>query len=107
MVLPDSVAPYDVHLIALGSSPDVFSAAAALHDEIESDGTTVLYDDRDLSAGEKFADSDLIGIPHRIIISDRTQESGNVEVVDRRRGETTMCDASSKSLHEVWSRYPS
>ena len=48
----------------------------------------VLYDDRDLRAGEKFADADLIGIPRQIIISERNLEKGIVEIKDRKTGET-------------------
>ena len=49
-------------------------------------GFSVLYDDRDLRAGEKFADADLIGIPQRIVVSEKTVAAGSVEYVDRGNG---------------------
>ncbi|MEK7100156.1 MAG: His/Gly/Thr/Pro-type tRNA ligase C-terminal domain-containing protein, partial [Patescibacteria group bacterium] len=58
-----------------------------LYDELSSADVSVLYDDRDLRAGEKLADSDLIGIPVRIIVGKDTLTSGLVEVVDRKTGE--------------------
>ncbi|MDE0243474.1 MAG: His/Gly/Thr/Pro-type tRNA ligase C-terminal domain-containing protein [Candidatus Kaiserbacteria bacterium] len=90
MVLPDAVAPFRLHLIALGASSQVQEAASTLYDRLQDREVSVLFDDRDLSAGEKFADSDLVGIPHRIVISDRTQESGQVEYLDRKTGKTSM-----------------
>ena len=101
MALPVSVAPYVVHLIALGASPDVFKAAESLYDGLRERGAEVLYDDRDLSAGEKFADSDLMGIPHRIILSDRTEASGSVEHVNRLKGETAMIRATPDSVYNT------
>ncbi len=88
MVWPESVAPYKVHLVSLvpNDGPSV-AFADALYDELSSADVSVLYDDRDLRAGEKLADSDLIGIPVRIIVGKDTLTSGLVEVVDRKTGE--------------------
>jgi prolyl-tRNA synthetase len=61
---PEAVAPFDVHLLALGGVD-----AEKTYDSLQSAGLTVLYDDREISAGEKFAEADLIGIPWRVIAS--------------------------------------
>ena len=94
LVWPRSVAPYDVHLIRLGESEKVVTQGDALFNTLLQNNTTVLYDDRDLRAGEKFADSDLIGIPVRVIISDKTIEEGVLEVVDRATGEKKLINES-------------
>lgn len=79
LVWPKSVAPFQVHLLSLG----VNEAADKLYAELEAAGIEVLYDDRDASAGEKFAESDLLGMPLRIVMGKRSLESGQVEVKER------------------------
>ncbi len=79
MVWPVAVAPFQVHLISLGQN----EAADKLYQELVAEGVEVLYDDRDASAGEKFADSDLIGIPYRIVLGKRYAEDGMAEVKKR------------------------
>jgi len=87
MVWPAAVAPFGVHLVSLVPNDEVVVAYAdALHDELRASGVEVLYDDRDLRAGEKLADADLIGIPTRILIGKDTIANGVVEVVDRASG---------------------
>ncbi len=75
MVWPESVAPYQVHLLALGD----FTEAEKIYTNLQERGIEVLYDDRDVRAGEKFADADLIGIPHRVVIGKSYAESGKIE----------------------------
>ncbi|HUQ29969.1 MAG TPA: aminoacyl--tRNA ligase-related protein [Candidatus Paceibacterota bacterium] len=90
LVWPKAVAPFQVHLVSLGQAgDDVSKAADALYADLQKAGVDVLYDDRDLRAGEKFADSDLLGIPTRIVVGKKTLESGEYEVVDRATGEIT------------------
>jgi prolyl-tRNA synthetase len=84
MSWPDSVAPYDVHVVGLAGAEVQAEQAAALLDEA---GYGVLLDDRDQRAGEKFADADLIGAPVRITVGKKTLEDGGVDVRDRRTGE--------------------
>jgi prolyl-tRNA synthetase len=80
---PAEIAPYDVHVIALpGLDAQAEQVAAAL----DAEGKQVLLDDRDLRAGEKFADADLIGIPIRVTVGRKTLEDGAVDVRDRRTG---------------------
>jgi len=75
IIWPDSVAPFAVHLISLNQNEEAEKIYAMLGEA----GIEVLYDDRDVSAGEKFADSDLIGIPTRIVVSKKSLEAGGVE----------------------------
>jgi prolyl-tRNA synthetase len=77
---PASLAPYDVHLVAL---PGLEEQAAAAAEELSGAGFDVLLDDRELRAGEKFADADLIGLPLRVTMGKRTLEDGMVDVRER------------------------
>ncbi|MBU0706376.1 proline--tRNA ligase [Patescibacteria group bacterium] len=88
IIWPKSIAPYQVHLVSLGSDEKIRKTADKLHDKLEKAGIEVLYDDRDRQAGEKLADADLIGIPVRLVISKRTLESDSVEWKERNRKET-------------------
>jgi prolyl-tRNA synthetase len=89
IVWPESVAPYLAHLIcAAPNDPQAVAYADALYMDLVKAGVDVLYDDRDLRAGEKFADADLIGIPARIVVGKRTLESGNIESTYRATGQT-------------------
>ncbi len=105
IIWPKSVAPFAVHLVSLGSKDDtvkqqVLEAAASLHDELEADGIEVLWDDREgASAGEKFADADLIGIPLRLIISEKTLKENSVEWKERHAdtsGLVSLADVKEK-----------
>ncbi|MCC6237912.1 MAG: proline--tRNA ligase [Dehalococcoidia bacterium] len=82
---PAAIAPYEVHLVALGASrdPAVATDADALYEELRAAGIEVLYDDRDESAGVKFNDADLIGLPFRLTVSSRNLKDGLVEVQPR------------------------
>lgn len=96
IVWPESVAPYAIHLISItGGSDDVKSEADKLYDLLREHNIEVLYDDRNARAGEKFADSDLIGIPKRIIISEKTITEGGVELVDRKTGASSFVSDSA------------
>jgi prolyl-tRNA synthetase len=80
MIWPKSITPYQVHLVGLNLEKDeVKKEADALYDELLKLGYDVLYDDRDLQPGAKFADADLIGIPVRITISSRTMADNVLE----------------------------
>jgi prolyl-tRNA synthetase len=83
---PEAVAPFQVHLVALPGkdAEHVFAASDKLYADLVQSGIEVLYDDRaDISAGEKFADSDLIGIPFRVVVSAKTIASQTVELKKR------------------------
>jgi prolyl-tRNA synthetase len=84
IVWPKSIAPYDVHVLALhGGSEEVLAEAEKVASALEKSGLEVLYDDRDERPGEKFADADLIGCPARVIVGKRTLEDGAVDVRTR------------------------
>ena len=84
--LPVSVAPYQVHLVSLVKETEI---ADKIYEDLQKAGIEVLYDDRKETAGVKFADADLIGIPLRITLGSRSLKEGKVEVKIRKTGETT------------------
>jgi prolyl-tRNA synthetase len=84
IVWPASIAPYDVHVIAL---PGLEERAEAVASSLQEDGRAVLLDDRELRAGEKFADADLIGCPVRITVGRKTLEDGAADVRNRSTGD--------------------
>lgn len=90
LVWPEAIAPFQVHLLSLGNDPSVLAAAKNLYNKLQETGIDVLLDDRDASAGEKFADADLIGIPHRLVVSARTLKENGVEWKQRTAKETQM-----------------
>ena len=79
IVWPESVAPFKVHLLSLGEDAE----AEKIYKTLLEKGIEVLFDDREVSAGEKFADSDLIGIPYRVVVSKKSLAAGGVEVKKR------------------------
>lgn len=79
LVWPEAAAPFKVHLLSLGQN----GQAEKLYNSLCQNGVEVLYDDRDVSAGEKFADADLIGLPYRLVISAKSSKAGGVEIKKR------------------------
>lgn len=79
MIWPMAVAPYQVHLLNLGSDEEVTNEATKLYNELLKKGVEVLFDDRNESAGKKLNDADLIGVPLRLVISSRTLKEKSVE----------------------------
>ena len=94
---PDALAPFQVALVPLNQqkSPAVLAAADKLYAELTAAGIEVLYDDRKERPGVKFADMELIGIPHRIVISDRGLEEGKFEYKYRRAADKEEIPAGS------------
>jgi len=92
IVWPASVAPYDVHVIALDGAEAVAEQAA---EALSAAGLEVLLDDRDLRAGEKFADADLIGCPVRVTAGKKSHEDGKVDVRRRATGEEKRLDVAA------------
>lgn len=90
LVWPESVAPFKYHLVSLGKPGDeIAKAADALYEDLTKAGISVLYDDRDARAGEKFAESDLLGMPYRIVVGKDAAATGDFEVVARATGAVT------------------
>lgn len=85
IVWPKEVAPLGIHLLALGSEKIVRETSEKFYEDLQKRGLDVLYDDRgDKTAGEKFADADLIGIPLRLVISAKSLQAGGVEIKERK-----------------------
>jgi prolyl-tRNA synthetase len=84
IIWPESVAPFKVHIVALGEDEQVLQSAETLYNELNAKGIEVLFDDRaGMTAGEKFADADLLGMPYRVVVSTRSLKDGGYEVKKR------------------------
>ena len=96
IVWPENVAPFRVHLVSVEGKAGgtVKTAADALYATLTEKGIEVLYDDRALRPGEKFADADLLGIPIRVVVSEKTIQESRVEVKNRASGEIKLIDES-------------
>lgn len=79
IVWPESIAPFQVHIVSLGKNEE----AEDLYKKLTSQGVEVLFDDRDASVGVKLGDADLIGIPHRIVVSEKSLSAGGYEYKKR------------------------
>lgn len=91
IVWPEEVAPFEIHLVSLAKTSTEKEQAEKLYKKLLASGKEVLFDDREeVTPGQKFADSDLIGVPYRYIISAKTLEKESVEVIDRKSGETNL-----------------
>lgn len=98
IIWPKEVAPFGVHLVSLCREQEEISQADALYEKLQQHGIEVLYDDRaDARPGEKFADSDLIGIPLRLVISPRSIENGGVEWKERAGGDPVIVSLEEAS----------
>jgi prolyl-tRNA synthetase len=106
---PKSIAPFDVHLVALGKPGEpARDAADKLYEELQAAGLDTLYDDRESSAGEKFADAELLGCPIRLTLGKRGVEAGEVEVQIRRGREkrSIPLDGAAEAAAELWRAAP-
>ena len=96
MKLPLSIAPYEVVVSGLFSKkdPTVMEKAEKIYHQLQDTGWDVLFDDRDERPGVKFKDADLVGIPIRIVVSERNLGEGKVEIHNRSKGETEKVDVA-------------
>lgn len=95
IVWPKEVSPFAAHLISItGGNSEIAAEAERVYEMLLENDVEVLYDDRDSRAGEKFADSDLIGIPNRLVISEKTIAAGGVELIDRMSGKSKFVNES-------------
>lgn len=90
LVWPENIAPFKYYLIAIGED-----GAKKAEEFYQGHEDEILYDDRDLRPGEKFADAELMGIPYRVVVSDKTLAEDKVEVTDRKTGETSLKDINN------------
>ncbi|OGO05002.1 MAG: proline--tRNA ligase [Chloroflexi bacterium RBG_13_56_8] len=110
IIWPVSVAPFQVHIVSVGTNnQDVVEAADALYERLISAGYEVLYDDRQESAGVKFNDADLMGVPVRLTVSQRTIEAQSVEMKARWERERLMVPEREleAAIDEALTSYPS
>lgn len=102
IVWPKAISPFSVHLVATSLNEEVMKYAEEIYSKLQAKGVSVLFDDRDVRAGEKFADADLIGIPTRVIVGDKALKEAKeydtpvvFEVKDRASGSSQSFDVSS------------
>jgi len=96
IIWPENVAPFKVHLLSLSENEE----AEKIYKNLLEKGVEVLYDDREISAGEKFANSDLIGIPYRVVVSKKSLAAGGIEVKKRNESESKII-SSDKLIAEL------
>ncbi|MEK9178279.1 MAG: aminoacyl--tRNA ligase-related protein [Patescibacteria group bacterium] len=99
IIWPESVAPFDAHLIGLNEKL-ANTEAQKVYEALKKNNIEVLWDDRDISAGEKFATADLIGIPYRLVVSDKTGGKIEVKKRDSERTELLSFEELLKRLKE-------
>lgn len=92
LVWPVNIAPFKAYIATIGVNEEVTKAAEKLYNTLTTAGIEVLYDDRDVRPGEKFADADLMGIPYRIVVSEKTLANNQYEVKARTEAEATYLD---------------
>lgn len=98
IVWPSSITPFAVHLLVLGEDEKIFHEAEKIYEDLLKRNIEVLFDDRkEVSAGEKFSDSDLLGIPWRVIVSARSIKDGGIELKKRTEGKSKII-----SLNELY-----
>lgn len=87
---PEQLAPYRVCIVRLGEGEAAKTQANELYRQLQAKNISVIYDDRDARAGEKFADADLMGFPHRIVVSDKTAAANQFEYKQRQTPESHL-----------------
>ena len=106
---PRAISPFGIHLVALGGEGEpAREAADRLYDDLRQGGAEVLYDDRELRPGEKFADADLLGCPLRLTVGKRGVEAGEIEAQVRRGGARSALpiDSAARVGMELWRELP-
>ncbi|MEA2282769.1 MAG: prolyl-tRNA synthetase [Solirubrobacteraceae bacterium] len=102
---PKAIAPWDIHLVGLGrDGSEERALAERLYDELLETGLEILYDDRDLGPGQKFADAELLGVPLRLTVGRRTASSGEVEAQIRRGREdrAVALEGAAQGAMDLW-----
>ena len=94
IIWPEAAAPFRIHLINLTKTDEDSARTLEIYDRLRKTGLEILFDDRDISAGEKFAESDLLGIPFRIVISEKTLAKESVEIKKRSEKDSALVEIS-------------
>ncbi len=97
IIWPQAVAPFAVHLLSLGESPEIVGQTVSLYNELTQKGVEVLYDDRTESAGVKLKDADLLGMPWRVVVSEKT---GNKYELKARASRTAELISHSELMNK-------
>jgi prolyl-tRNA synthetase len=97
LVWPQNLAPFTVYLANLGEETEVKRQSDEVYNSLQHAGIKVLYDDRDERPGEKFADADLMGIPYRVVVSQKSLQAGGAELKARTSTDTTVIQPSQLS----------
>jgi len=92
IIWPQEIAPFTVHLVTFGKNENIFREAESLYYDLKNAGIEVLFDDRDAGPGQKLNDADLMGMPYRIVVSEKSAENGGVEITKRESGDTEYVD---------------
>ncbi|MDD3694249.1 MAG: His/Gly/Thr/Pro-type tRNA ligase C-terminal domain-containing protein [Candidatus Pacebacteria bacterium] len=94
IVMPEEIAPFSVHILALGNNENLFREAENLYFDLKNAGIEVLFDDRDIPPAQKLQDADLVGIPYRVVVSEKASQNGGIEITHRKTGEKEYLDPS-------------
>lgn len=94
LVWPQNIAPAQIYLARLGEDTEVVKEADNLYEELTKNGIETIYDDRDIRPGEKFADADLMGIPYRVVISEKTIKENKYELKKRTEKQAKLVNKS-------------
>jgi len=107
IIWPKDLAPYDIYFALIGKSVEIFEVAEGIYEELKTAGFDVLFDDRKAGPGFKFKDSDLLGLPVRVVLGERDfKESGDLEIIVRKTGDKTLVkkEELAEKLKEVFSK---
>lgn len=99
IIWPENIAPFKVYIAAIGRDNQVKEASENLYRKLQKDGVEVLFDDRDVRPGEKFADADLIGVPYRVVVSEKSIKAGGVEY--KKRNSDKIQIIKTDELHKL------
>jgi prolyl-tRNA synthetase len=108
IIWPKQIAPYQIIITSINpKDPKVWEASERIYNSLLSTGMEVLWDDRDLTAGVKFMDADLIGIPVRVTVGTKTVESGSIDIKPRNKSEmvTVPLERALGQIKDVWDAY--
>ncbi|MFT7327881.1 MAG: prolyl-tRNA synthetase [Crocinitomicaceae bacterium] len=92
IIWPEEIAPFTIHLVTFGKNENIIREAENLYHDLKKAGIEVLFDDRDAGPGQKLNDADLMGMPYRIVYSEKSFEKGGVEITKRESGDTEYID---------------
>ncbi|MBI2031937.1 MAG: hypothetical protein HYT08_04965 [Candidatus Levybacteria bacterium] len=100
IIWPRSVAPYQAHFLTVNNSRSTINKAEKIYNNLQKSGIDILYDDREVSPGEKFADADLIGIPARLVLSEKTGDKIEWKERNKEKKELLSIEEAEKRLKE-------